>query len=197
MTKLDDKRFTRKQADRILADAAERESRNYGTELGEGLTYTQIVKSAEEAGIDPKYLKRSAKDLVKEVGGLEKAAVGRMYRKAVNSSKDITHGFKSFLVAYFILPTGVRLHDDNGEGRDFSDFSVGMRFVGGSAGILAYLVTLNDSLARLKFFPEEFQPYLIPLASIATATQVGSGLYEWYRREKNKLVEEMNGEDKK
>ena len=32
---------------------------------------------------------------------------------------------------------------------------------------------------------------------LAVVTQIGSGLYEWYRHEKNRTVEEMNGEENK
>ena len=172
MTNLNNQRFTRKQADRILADAAERESCDYGTEAGEGLTYTQIVQIAQEAGIDSKYLKRSAKDLVKEVGGLERAAGGNAFKKV----RDVFYNIASL---YYTLPSSVRKSDDK-------------EFVGwmGTA-INGCILTIEAGLG----FKYDSDIGLIVFGT-HVATNLASGIYELYRHEKNKLVDEMNSEEK-
>ena len=187
MTNLNNQRFTRKQADRILADAAERESCDYGTEAGEGLTYTQIVQIAQEAGIDSKYLKRSAKDLVKEVGGLERAAVDSVLNKTKNFTVGILGGL---LETPFVVPTALRKSNDK-------NMSVGY-FVGSLSWYFPSVLTLGvlPSFAYYELFKHNPE-VATALLTTQILTNIGSGFYEWYRREKNKLVEEMNGEDKK
>jgi hypothetical protein len=189
--KYGDRRFTRTQVDRILAEATERQTRDYGTEIGEGLTYAQIVQSAEEAGIDRKYLERSTKDLVREAGGLERAAVGRMFgktRKAiVGTEKFLGHTLESF----FIFPTSV-LKINSGE---VSKWYQGVGVFIGAVADAALLISLTAIASGDQKITD--YPYLLALASITAATQVASSLYEWYRHERNKLVEEIGKEENK
>ena len=183
----EDQRFTEKGLNRIIAEAVERESRDQQLEE-ETYTYSQLVEAAEGAGIDPKYLKAPTKQLVKEKGGLERAAIGRMVGKTGKLGKYILDGFlKDYLGIYFALPTTSRK-----EGRDILHDPVVNFF--GMAGFISYAATLG--LAITSSLPENLHPYAISLATLSTATQIGSGLYEWHRAEKKKLIEETNGEKK-
>ncbi len=177
MTKLEDLKFTEREAQRIIADAAEREARDEGLD-DKTIGYNELVKRAQEALIDPKYLKVSAKDLIKEAGGLEKAAIK-------NSFKTVGNVFYNIASLYFALPYAARKHGVKGRSED--NF---VSWMGGTinAGILIGEAAWgfdHDSDLGLIFFGTHL------------ATNIASGIYELYRHEKNKLVEEMNGEDKK
>jgi hypothetical protein len=175
--KLEDLTFTRKQADRIIAEAAEREARQYKTEIEEGekIGYNQLVQIAQEAQIDPKYLKISTKQLIRESGGLEKAAVRAMTKQLKESGSLM---LKSFFQAPLTLPTWFRTAAIQ------NDFPL-MSIIGGAMGISTSWLVLADH-------PE----YRIPLLTLGAITNIASGLYEGYRHEKNKLIKEMNGESK-
>jgi len=174
--KLEDLSFTDKQAKRIIAEAAEREAREYSAEIQEEgkISYNQLVQIAQEAQIDPRYLKVSTKQLVREAGGLEKAAMGRMFG-------GIKYFSKGLLKGYFILPTHIRTSDDTS---DFEEAS----FIGGVPGFISYLGTSFIGIVSKN-------QYFISIAVLSTLTQIGSGIYEWYRYEKDKLIEEMNGDN--
>ena len=180
MTKRHDPRFTREQVDRILTEAVERESRDYGTDPGEGLTYGQIVQSAQEAGIDSKYLKGSAKDLVTEAGGLEVTAASM----ALDKILDVPVGILQGLCAG---PTMWRKLNGKIDQSAFYFLPAAVSFFGGN---LALLYTELDLIDRNS-------PVGPELLAAHLGLNLVSGIYEVYRREKNKLVNEMNGENPK
>ena len=181
--KLEDMTFTEKQAKRILAEATEREARDYG-EKERTIGYNELVQIAQEASIDPKYLKVSTKQLVKESGGLEKVAMRRMYTKTLKFGKRFTG---CFLEGFFTIPTAIRKHPEE------DDTLFGVAYLGGLSYSVIFLMSL--ALVTASDGPKQLIPYFIGLAALTTLTQFGSGFYEWYRHEKNKLLEEMNGKE--
>lgn len=174
---LTDLRFTNKQVQRILSEAAEREARAHPEEISIG--YDQLVQIAEESQIDPKYLKIPTTQLVKEIGGLEKKAA----RKTIENVADF---FNGFFQGHFAIPSGLRKIDD-------SKFNRG-------GFMLPFAGHLMFGLYPIAFYYNLFNYDSKLAASVLTlqiATNLGSLGYELYRHEKNKLVEEMNGQDSK
>lgn len=191
-----DQRFTRVQADRILAEAAERQARDYETEPGEGLTYLQIVESAEEAGIDRKYLERSTRDLIREVGGLERAALKIMMNNVGSFTKDLTSSFiKSLMGSYFVVSSYLnRKSKEEQHTKDLGEIiGEGSGSVLGTLGLGATIVSGLASIDK-ELVPAEFRPYLLGLGALTATTQIASIMYEWYKYEKSKLVEEAQQE---
>ena len=179
--KLEDSRFTEKQVKRILAEASEREERNRRLEE-ETINYSQLVEIAEEARIDSKYLKVSTKQLVKEKSGLEKLATKNILEKT-------RRFFRGFLEGHFIVPTVLSKF-----GREELENTIPYR-IGAVVPIFGTLLVGAYPIVGY-YFLFNYDPK-IATATLATqvTTNVGSGLYEWYRHEKNKLVEEMNNHE--
>ncbi len=178
--KLKDLSFSGKQARRILADAAEREARDDGDE-DKTISYSQLVQIAEESQINPKYLKVSTKQLVKEAGGLENAVVGRMTKKIKRFSQDV---FGGFLMGYLTFPSAVG---------PCGGVNVASKVIGG----IAYVVSVIGAISGWRvgsLIPPELYPYMKIGATLGALTQIGSGIYEWHKYERNKLIEEMNGD---
>lgn len=178
--KLEDKKFTDKEVKRILAEAAERESRDIPEERTIG--YNQLVEIAKEAQIDLKYLKVSAKQLVRESGGLEKAAVGRMLGK----TKEYIAGF---IPGFFTIPTSLR--------RDHDEEQSNAHTWGSSSGMVSSAaVAIGCLYLSSPSYPHHHGSFLL-IPIVQAGTNLASGIYEWYRKEKSRLVEEMNGESEK
>ena len=171
--KYEDLRFTNKQVRRILAEAAEREARQQRYEE-ETITYLQLVQSAEEAGINSKYLKTSTNQLVKEIGGLEKVALK-------NTSKIIGNFFYKIASLYFTLPSATRKYEEDAR-----------EFVGWMGTAINPCIMVFEAAWGFKYDSD------IGLTVFGThlAANIASGLYELYRHEKNKLLKEMNGNNK-
>jgi len=186
--KYKDLKFTDKQVKRILAEAAEREARD-SEEDDKTIDYSQLVQIAQESMIDPKYLKVSTKQLVKETGSLEKIAVGRMLGKTRYFYNNFLEGL---LKAYFILPTHLRRMDDE-------ESITAPKICGTIAGALSYfssLATLIFPYQHGSIFSQETEFYMTIGGALGALTQIGSGFYEWYRYEQNKILKEMNGDEK-
>lgn len=165
--KLQDLTFTKKGIKRILAEATEREARD--TDEERTINYSQLVQIAEEAQIDTKYLRVSTKQLVKEVGGLERATIGRVIKKSV-----VAVGY--VLGCSFAAPTMFGMSDDDEP-------------ISPAVGILSSIIGYGYLFVN----HEKMVPAVL---GVQIATNFASGLYEWYRHEKNKLVEETNGNKK-
>lgn len=182
--KLEDLTFTDKQAKRILAEAAEREARDYEDEIegGQRISYPQLVEIAREAQINPRYLKVSTKQMVAEVGGLERAAVVNTANVVGNVVKDAG---KLFTGGLFYVPTMIR---------GFREYEKG-----DGHGLVSFFYTLiANSLSIAFVYPKLFENNLtlgLAALSVHLGTNLASGLYETYRYQKNKLIEEMNGEE--
>lgn len=181
--KLEDLSFSDKQAKRILAEASEREARDDGDE-DKTISYSQLVQIAEESQINPKYLKVSTKQLVKESGGLENAVVSVMAKKTKKFSQDVLGGF---LRGYLTFPTAM-MSEPNDSINNIGKFIGGISYLGSVVGALA-------GWREGSLFPQGLYLYLGIGAVLGTVTQVSSGIYEWYKYEKNNLIEKMNGSD--
>ena len=186
--KYEDLRFTEKQTRRILAEATEREARD-SEEEDRTVSYSQLVQIAQESMIDPKYLKVSTKQLVKEAGGLERVAVEKMLGKTRYFYNNFLEGL---LKTYFILPTHLRRIKDE-------EHANAPKIGGTIVGALSYfssLLTLIFPYHQGSIFSQGTEFYLAIGGALGALTQMGSGLYEWYRHEKNKILKEMNGNEK-
>jgi hypothetical protein len=179
---LEEKYFTEKQMRRILANATEREARD--TEEEERtIPYSQLIQIAEEAKINPKYLKVSIKQLVQEGGGLERIATTKVINKSIDS---VTGFLGGFLETPFMIATAVRRFnkEDNLIDKAYKTgvftWAIGTQFVG-LLPTAFYFALAEINLA-------------MPTLITQVATNIVSGIYEWYRFEKNKLLNEMDDE---
>ena len=175
--KYEDLRFTEKQVRRILAEATEREARDH--EEHRTISYSQLVQIAQESMIDPKYLKVSTKQLVKEAGGLEKATIGKMYERVKDFSKNIFEGF------FFFPKAAIDIHKHDG---NLSVYQIGKMLVGVLGNAL--------SIPGYAYLFEQDSKIAIPVLAIHLGTNITNGFYEWYRYEKSKFLKEMNGNEK-
>ena len=172
--KLEDQRFTEKQTKRILAEATEREARDQTLEE-RTISYGQLVQIAQESQIDPKYLKVSTKQLVKETGGLERATFGRILGKLGGAVEAI-----------FLMPTYIRkIKNQKGESDNPIKGPISLGLTVASLGVALIAYGANHNIEDI--------PYLL---AMHLGVNLGSGLYEGYRYEKDKLLKEMNGDKK-